>query len=125
MLCYRHDGHAMKITTITELHRGLYAHICPLCGVIYASASELANMPEFSICDCDKNEAKEPAYELFDKDGYVMIRRNKPPRFVGKVTMGKFSDIEEIGWMDNCTAIEAARALRKAGEFLIKSSRHD
>lgn len=125
MLRYRHDGQAMKITKIAELHRGLYAHICPLCGAICASASELEYMPEFSICDCDKNEAKGPAYELFDKDGHVMIRRNKPPRFVGKVTMGDFSDIEEISWMDNCTAMEAARALRKAGEFLIKSSRHD
>ena len=115
----------MKITKITRLNRGLYAHICPLCGNILASSSEPDMMPEFSICDCDKNDAKEPAYELFDKDGYVMIRRNKPPRFVGKVTMGKLSDIEEIEWLDDCTAIEAARALRKAGEFLIKSSRHD
>ena len=115
----------MKITKITRLNRGLYAHICPLCGNILASSSEPDMMPEFSICDCDKNDAKEPAYELFDKDGYVMIRRNKPPRFVGKVAMGKLSDIEEIEWLDDCTAIEAARALRKAGEFLIKSSRHD
>lgn len=115
----------MKITKITRLNRGLYAHVCPLCGNILASCSEPDMMPEFSICDCDKNDAKEPAYELFDKDGHVMIRRNKPPRFVGKVTMGKFSDIEEIEWQDDCTAIEAARALRKAGEFLIKSSRHD
>ena len=113
----------MKITKIKRLHRGLYAHVCPLCGNIMASSSEPDMMPEFSICDCDKNNCKEPAYELFNKDGYVMIRRNKPPRFVGKVTMGKLSDIEGIEWQDNCTAIEAARALRKAGEFLIKNSK--
>lgn len=113
----------MKITKMTRLNRGLYAHVCPLCGNILASSSEPDMMPEFSICDCDKNELKSQSYELFDKDGFVMIRRNKPPRFVGKVTMGKLSDIEEIEWMDNCTAIESARALRKAGEFLIKNSR--
>ena len=84
----------MKITKITRLNRGLYAHVCPLCGNILASCSEPDMMPEFSICDCDKNDAK-------------------------------LSDIEEIEWLDDCTAIEAARALRKAGEFLIKSSRHD
>lgn len=115
----------MKITKITIIHRGLYAHICPLCGAIHASASDPDLMPEFSICNCDKNEDKKTAYELFDKDGYVMIRRNKRPRFVGKVTFGKLSDIEEIEWLDDCTAVEAARALRKAGEFIIKKSRHD
>lgn len=113
----------MKITKITRLNRGLYAHVCSLCGNILASSSEPDMMPEFSICDCDKNEAKEPAYELFDKDGYVMIRRNKPPRFVGKVTMGELSDIEDVEWLDNASLMEAARALRKAGEFLIKNTK--
>ena len=113
----------MKITKITRLHRGLYAHVCPLCGNILASSSEPDMMPEFSICGCDRKDEKEPTYELFDKDGFVIIHRNKPPRFVCKVTMGKLSDIEEIEWMDNCIATEAARALRKAGEFLIKNSR--
>lgn len=107
------------------IHRGLYAHICPLCGNILASSSEPDMMPEFSICDCDKNESKTPAYELFDKDGFVMIRRNKPPRFTGKVTFGKFSDIEDIQWIDAASSLDMAKALRKAGEFLIKSSRHD
>ena len=103
----------MKITKIMRLNRGLYAHVCPLCCNILASSSEPDMMPEFSICDCDKNDAKEPAYELFDKDGHVMIRRNKPPRFVGKVTMGERSDIEEIVWIDECTVSGAASAMRK------------
>lgn len=115
----------MKITKIIRLQRGLYAHVCPLCGYILASASDPDMMPEFSICGCDRKDEKDPVYELYTENGYTMIRRNKPPRFTGKVTMGKLSDIEEIEWKDNCTAIEAARALRKAGEFLIKSSRHD
>lgn len=115
----------MKITKITMIHRGLYAHICPLCGNILASSSEPDMMPEFSICGCDRKDEKEPTYELFDKDGFVMIRRNKPPRFVGKVTFGKDSDIEDVEFIDPASVTEMTKALRKAGEFLIKSSRHD
>lgn len=115
----------MKITKITKLHRGLYAHVCPLCGAIHASSFDPDMMPEFSICDCDRVTKKEPAYELYTEDGYTMIRRNKPPRFTGRVTFGLKSDIEEIQWMDAASALDMAKALRKAGEFLIKSSRHD
>ena len=113
----------MKITKITELHRGLYAHICPLCGTVHASASDPDLMPEFSICDCDRDTAKVPAYELYTENGYTMIRRNKPPRFTGKVTFGLDSDIEDIQWMDDVSALDMSKALRKAGEFLAKSSR--
>lgn len=115
----------MKITKITKLHRGLYAHVCPLCGAIHASSFDPDMMPEFSICDCDRATEKEPVYELYTEDGYTMIRRNKPPRFTGRVTFGLNSDIEEIQWMDAASALDMAKALRKAGEFLIKSSRHD
>ena len=115
----------MKITKITKLHRGLYAHVCPLCGAIHASSFDPDMMPEFSICDCDRATEKEPVYELYTEDGYTMIRRNKPPRFTGRVTFGLKSDIEEIQWMDAAYALDMAKALRKAGEFLIKSSRHD
>lgn len=115
----------MKITKITKLHRGLYAHVCPLCGAIHASSFDPDMMPEFSICDCDRATEKEPVYELYTEDGYTMIRRNKPPRFTGRVTFGLKSDIEEIQWMDAASALDMAKALRKAGEFLIKSSRHD
>lgn len=111
----------MKITKITIIHRGLYAHICPLCGAIHASASDPGLMPEFSICNCDRRNSKEPAYELYTDNGYTMIRRNKPPRFTGKVTFGKLSDIEDIHWMDTSSALDMAKALRKAGEFLIKT----
>ena len=45
----------MKINKVTMIHKGLYAHICPLCGNILASSSEEEMMPEFSICECDKN----------------------------------------------------------------------
>ena len=113
----------MKITKVTEIGQGLYAHICPLCGTIHASAPEPDLMPEFSICGCDRTADKSPAYELYTEDGYTMIRRNKPPRFTGRVTFGMNSDIENIRWTDTASALEMAKALRKAGEFLIKSSR--
>ena len=112
----------MKITKITKLSSGLYAHVCPLCGTIHASAPEPDLMPEFSICDCDRAVDKAPAYELFTEDGYTMIRRNKPPRFTGRVTFGIDSDIENIRWADPASALEMAKALRKAGEFLIKNN---
>lgn len=115
----------MKITKIIRLQRGLYAHVCPLCGYILASASDPDMMPEFSICGCDRKDEKDPAYELYTENGYTMIRRNKPPRFTGKVTFGKDSDIEDVEFIDPASVTEMAKALRKAGEFLIKSSRHD
>ena len=113
----------MKITKITQIGPSLYAHICPLCGAIHASMTEAEYMPEFSICDCDQNTEKDDAYELFSEDGCTMIRRNKPPRFVGKVTFGIESDIEEIQWLDITTPLDMAKAMRKAGEFLMKSSK--
>lgn len=69
-------------------------------------------------------QPEEPAdtYELYAEAGRVMIRRNKPPRFTGVVTMGIQSDIEQIEWQDPATPIEAASAMRKAGEFLKKKS---
>ena len=54
---------------------------------------------------------------------YTMIRRNKPPRFVGRVTFGQDSDIELVEVFDEAGPMEMAAAMRKAGEFLIKSSR--
>lgn len=116
----------MKVTKITKLQPGIYAHVCPLCGEILSSASEPGFMPDFSFCGCDRNGNKTSAYELFEADGKQMIRRNKPPRFVGEVTMGQLSDIENIEWMDDASVSKMAEVMRKAGEFLIKSSkRHE
>lgn len=115
----------MKVTRITKLQPGIYAYVCPLCGEILASASEPGFMPDFSICDCDRNVNKQPAYELFEQDGKTMIRRNKPPRFVGEVTMGELSDIENVRWFDSATLSEVTSAMRKAGEFLLKISRRN
>lgn len=115
----------MKITKITKLQPGIYAYVCPLCGEIYASASEPEYLPEYSICSCDLNENKQPIYELFERNGKKMIRRNKFPRFIGEITFGQLSDIENIEMLDECTnPSEFAKAMRSAGEFLIKSSKN-
>lgn len=114
----------MRITKVTKLQAGIYAHVCPLCGKIHASSFEPDYMPEFSICDCDRNGNKQPVYDLFERDGKKMIRRNKPPRFIGEITFGQLSDIENIEYLDDfIDPMELARAIRKAGEFLIKSSK--
>lgn len=62
-------------------------------------------------------------YELFEINGKQMIRRKKFPRFVGEVTMGQLSDIENIEWLDEASVSKMAETMRKAGDFLLKSSR--
>ena len=81
-------------------------------------------LPDYSICDCDRDGNKQPVYDLFIGDrGKQMIRRNKPPRFIAEVTFGQLSDIENIEWLDQCTEpLELASAIRKAGEFLKRNS---
>lgn len=111
----------MKITKITKIHNGLYEHICPRCGSILASASDIDLMPEFSICSCNRNPNKLPAYELYPENGYVMIRRNKFPRFTGIVIMGEYPSIENIQWLDECTEKDAEKSLKKAEIFLKRS----
>lgn len=115
----------MKISKTTKIDRGLYGHVCPLCGSILASASEPDLMPEYSICDCDKNGNKIPVYELYEEEGRTMVRRNKYPRFIGEVTMSILSDIDNIRWLDDAPSVaDAAHAMRKASEFLKKKSRN-
>ena len=111
----------MKITKITKVNNGLYEHICPRCGSILASASDIDLMPEFSICQCNKNINKIPAYELYPENGYVMIRRNKFPHFTATLTMGEYPSIENIQWLDECTEKDAEKALKKAEIFLKRS----
>lgn len=105
----------MKVTNTEYNSRlGCWIIVCPFCETILASNTEKEMLPEFVICSCEK-----PAFELFNKDGNAWIRHNKYPRFIGRVTMGAKSDIEEIELLDNCTdAKELAIAMRKAAEFL-------
>lgn len=104
---------------------GIWTIVCPLCGEILASNSEENSLPESMICKCDINGNKVQAYELFDRDGETWIRRNKYPRFIGRVSMGTKSDIEDIEVLDDCTdEIKLASAMRKAGVFLLKSKKY-
>lgn len=105
-----------------QLH--MWLMVCPICESILADGMELEFMPEFAICDCDKNGNKQPTYEMFDRGGVSWIRRNKYPRFVGRITFSTISDIEDVEWLDICTdAPDAAKAMRKASEFLAKISK--
>lgn len=115
----------MKVTRYTKIYPAVWRHVCPLCGKILSSASDPEYLPEFSICDCDKNGNSQPVYELYDQDGSTMIRRNKPPRFIGRVVFNQYTDIEVIEVLDNASPLELAKAMRKAGEFLIKRSQND
>lgn len=115
----------MKVNKITKLQAGIYAFVCPLCGSVLASASEPDFMPDFSICNCDINGNEKQTFELFEVDGKTMIRRNKYPRFIGEVTFGQLSDIENIEMIDECSDLsKLAKVMRKAGEFIIKSSKN-
>lgn len=112
----------MKVTHKQKVGPAMWVIQCPLCARELASASEEMYLPDFMLCNCDKNGNKQPVYELFERDGKTMIRRNKAPRFIGEITFGPVSDIENIEMIDGpVDPIELTKALRKAGEFLIKS----
>ena len=68
----------------------------------------------------NSDDVKKPVYELFAKDGYTMIRRNKPPRFTAKVIFGQNNNLEDIEWTDEASELHRTQALRKAIEFLRK-----
>ena len=102
-------------------HLHVWMIVCPLCGVVLASNSKKDNLPEYMICACDTNWNKKPAYELFPRNGECWIRRNKFPRFIGRVATGVISDIEDVEVLDeDVTDAKLAAAMRKAGEFLRK-----
>ena len=107
-------------------HLRMWVIVCPLCKETLSSAVNEDMLPESMICSCDANGNKMPAFELFDRDGNTWIRRNKYPRFIGRVTMGALSDIEDIEILDNCTDVmKLASSMRKAGEFLRKRKSHE
>ena len=84
-----------------------------MCGGTLASSSEADMMPEFSICGCDAERA---AYDIIDRNGVRVIRRNLRPRFVGVVNNG---GIESVEWVDQCTALEAAKTVNEAAKWLM------
>ena len=112
----------MKVSNIKyDDHSACWMIVCHLCGKVLISKPEKDMLPEFMICSCDANRNKVPAFELFDRDGNTWIRRNKYPRFIGRVTMGALSDIELLDDCTDTTKLESS--MRKAGEFLRKRKR--
>lgn len=98
---------------------GVWTIVCPLCKTVLASDPEESELPDYRICTCDRNGNKIQAYELFDRDGETWIRRNKYPRFIGRITMGAMSDIENVELIDDCDDVKKlASVMRKAGLFL-------
>lgn len=113
----------MKVVTKKKIGAAMWVLQCPLCGQQRYSASEAELLPDFFYCDCNKNGNKQPVYELFEHEGKQMIRRNKYPRFIGEITFGQLSDIENIVMIDECTDLsQLTQVLQKAGEFITKSS---
>lgn len=63
-------------------------------------------------------------FEVFESNGKTMIRRNKFPRFIGEITMGQLSDIENVEWIDECPDfMQVAKIMRLCSEFLRKSNK--
>lgn len=58
-------------------------------------------------------------FRFYEQGNKFMIERIVFPRFIGEVTIGKQSDIENVEWIDEPTsALEVATLMRKAGDFL-------
>lgn len=116
----------MKITNYTEIEKGWYAFVCPLCGRTFFETPKgmMDIMPEFAICDCDRFEEDRTMFRIFERNGKMFIERLKFPRFVGEITFGSESDIENVEMLDECDdVLEIARAMRSAAEFMLKCSR--
>jgi hypothetical protein len=84
---------------------------------------ERANISCAQTCFYGLGSYESDKFRIFEKKGKQFIERVVYPRFRGVITMGLLSDIEDIEILDNCTdASVLARAMRSAGEFLIKRS---
>lgn len=67
----------------------------------------------------------DPVYEIYEKNGTQMIRRNKFPRFTAKITFNsQIGDFEDVIFEDSTTPLDAAKAMNKASEFMIKIARY-
>ena len=58
-------------------------------------------------------------FEIYLESDRVMIRHNEFPRFVGEITFGELSDIENIIDLDKCADAQIwAKTMREAGDFI-------
>lgn len=101
------------ISTIEDLPHQ-YAHVCPVCAKILASACEASMMPEFSICDCDGNQdIQQDDYEValcFGMKSTYAVARCVFPRLAAIYDGERLSKIDFI---DECTDDEANIALKE------------
>lgn len=90
----------MKITTITELSGRMYAHVCPICGKIIASATEKDMMPEYSICSCEQAKWKYISFNQYGSGEEVtMVLHQTTPEFGFIVTAnGELIDTSDNHW---------------------------
>lgn len=59
-------------------------------------------------------------FEIYKESDKTMLRHNEFPRFVGQITFGELSDIENIVCIDECTDAQVwAKTMREAGDFII------
>lgn len=59
-------------------------------------------------------------FEIYKDSDKTMLRHNEFPKFVGQITFGELSDIENIECVDECTdAAVWAKTMREAGDFII------
>lgn len=113
----------IKIIRPAKVGPRLWAHKCPLCGQIYASADEPDLLPEFSLCDCDGGRGA-PFRFVRLPDGSEGIECTEFPRFTARITRdgsGRFTGADGLpGSEDLCglSALEVARAMRIACDYI-------
>ena len=67
-----------------------------------------------------------PTFEIYEANGQQYIRRNKYPRFSARLSFsGGASDFEDVTMLDVCEDVaDLSKAMRKAGEYLVKVSKN-
>lgn len=66
-------------------------------------------------------------FKIYNMNDVVKIEHLEYPRFVGDITFGDLSDIENIQWIDNpgTNVMNIAKLMREAGDFIKGSSQDD
>lgn len=117
----------IKIIRPAKVGPRLWAHKCPLCGELHASADDPGALPEFSLCNCDGGRGA-PFRFVRLPDGSEGIECTEFPRFTARVTrdgFGRFTGADGLpGSEDLCglSALEVARAMRIACDYIYATS---
>lgn len=65
-------------------------------------------------------------FEIYRESDKTMLRHNDFPRFIGEITFGELSDIENIECIDECTDAQIwAKTMREAGDFILNHIKDD